>query len=85
MSRNARGFLKSGPLKGGLRDQYAVRKGEALHEITILHDHNQGGYVTQHVIVTEEVREVHAWQFGDHLNRARNQYRKLVRSIGGQA
>jgi hypothetical protein len=85
--RNADGWLKPDALRtAGVPEQYAVVKDGKRHEVSLVHDDRQGGYVTQHVILTEDgVREVHAWQVGDKIRLARQQFRVIVLSLGGRA
>lgn len=85
MPRNRRGWLKSDALKAGLKDQFAVQKGEVVHTVEILHDVRQGGFVLQHVALftDSDVREVHAWQVGTNLPLARTLFDDEVRKIEG--
>lgn len=85
MPRNKAGFLKATALINGFPDQYAVVKGDARHEVSIIHDTRQGGFVLQHIIIEAGVREVHAWQVGDNLDMARGRFKAIVRSLGGRA
>lgn len=88
MPREAGGWLKEDALKtAGISEQYAVEKGEVLHEVSLSYDRRQGGYVAQHVIVhaVDMVREVHAWQVGEDLHRARRRFREIVHELGGKA
>ena len=88
MPRNHDGFLKPDALKtAGLRDQFAIQKGEDLHTVEILWDMRQGGYVCQHTIVQPASRELHTWQVGDNLNRARTEgvHASVMASDGADA
>jgi hypothetical protein len=86
--RERGGWLKPDALRtAGIGEEYAVEKDDARHEVSLRHDERQGGYVTQHVIIrfADGVREVHAWQVGDDVARARRQFREIVKSLGGKA
>lgn len=86
MARNKQGFLKADALRtAGLADQYAVFLGGKRHTVEILHDSSQGGYVCQHIIVGAEDRELHVWQLGEDLARARKIFKEQVRKLGGHA
>lgn len=86
MARNKHGFLKADALRtAGIADQYAVFRGGKKHTVEIRHDSRQGGYVCQHVVISEEGRELHVWQVGDDLNRARRIFKEEVRKLGGGA
>lgn len=83
MPRDERGFLKPDALRNGISDQYAVVKGNERHEVSIVHDVRQGGYVVQHVVlyIDTQVREVHAWQVGDRLRMAQVRFDREVEGI----
>jgi hypothetical protein len=85
MARDSSGFLKPEALRAGYQDQFAVERDGKRHEVSIIHDVRQGGVVVQHITITEDVREVHAWQVGDKMPLARARFRSIVRSLGGRA
>ena len=86
MPRNKHGYLKADALRSGVPDQYAVVRGDERHEVSIRYDWQQGGFVTEHVVLnlgTQE-REVHTWQVGDDLRLAREKFAAVVRPLGGR-
>lgn len=86
MARDKHGFLKADALKtAGIADQYAVMRGGKRHEVSLRHDVRQGGYVCQHIIISEGSRELHAWQVGEDLDAARKKFKEEVRKLGGKA
>lgn len=80
------GWLKPDALKtAGVSEQFAVERDGVRHEVSLSHDRRQGGYVTQRVSISPDMREVHAWQVGEKLDLARSIFRREVRTLGGRA
>jgi hypothetical protein len=85
MPRNKDGWLKADALRSGVPDQWAKVIGNERHEVSIVHDERQGGFVTQHIILdlATQVREIHTWQVGSNLPLARSFFADVVKSHGG--
>lgn len=84
MPRNKHGWLTAASLKDGERDQFAIIRTDGRHEVELYWDERQqGGFVLQHVRLSPEVREVHVWQVGTNLPLAREEFKKIVRRLGG--
>lgn len=75
-----KGWLKPDALANGVDEQYAVDTGEGVVSVT-LSKQRFGGYVVTESRPDEQDRV----EFGVHLHRARNEFRRRVRALGGRA
>lgn len=75
-----RGWLKPDALYSGWNEQYATFIGGVQHDVTLRHE-RFGGFV----VVYQHEGNTHRTEFADSLWRARNEFRRIVRSLGGRA
>lgn len=81
------GWLKPEALAQGVKDQYAVMKDLARHEVNLFFDRRRGGYVVRHAVLdpSREIDEATEWEYAQDLSAARRQFRQEVRNLGGRA
>ncbi len=88
MPRNSRGFLKPDALAQGIRDQYAVMKDLARHEVSLFYSSRRDCYVVRYAVLdpSREIDEATEWEYApDLLRQARMKFRRRVQLLGGRA